>query len=187
MPFSTTHTYLIIVEIQKNAHITCWKVRVNWCLWLAWNVWEVYHSVLPPTALIQAQKQWGYGHCVDFHIIFILCVHLNETSVPVVLGLRGRPKVHVSKSFSAFLVHSKCCLLHELGIEILPLSDHAVLSSTLLSSQLRLVPFKYLTGSKHPNWSWCLSWTFILSDVKEDKIITFRQTQSMVWLFSFQM
>ena len=160
---------------------------MNWCLWLAWNIWGVYHSILPPTAVIQTPKQWGYGHWDDFHIIFISYAYLKKIAVPEALGLRGRLKIHVSNSFSVFLVHSKYCLLHERATEILPLSDHVVFFSTLLSSQLRLTPLKYLTGPNHPNWSWYLSWTFILSDVKEDKVITFRQTQLMVWLFSFQM
>lgn len=63
--------------------------------------------------------------------------------------LGGRLKVHVPESFSCFLARSKCSLLSELGSEVLPLSEHIVLSSGLVRSQLKLALLKHLTGLKY--------------------------------------
>lgn len=63
--------------------------------------------------------------------------------------LRGRLTVHVPESFSCFLAHSKCSLLGESGSEVIPLSEHIVLSSRLVRSQLELALLKHLTGLKY--------------------------------------
>lgn len=137
--------------------------EAEWADVCGWHVMiEVNHGIFPPTALRPAGKRWGCGHRADFHVIFTWWAYLSKASVPVAVGLRRRLKVHVSKSFSAFLAYSKCCILHEPHTEILPLSDH-VFSCTLLSSHLRLAPRKCLPGQNilsdlhvYPGLSYCL-------------------------------